>query len=510
MKLIRNAFAAGLAVAAVSVVACSSQHGSTGAGPGSNGGPGNTGIVGETGTGSVGMHLNLAPGVTLTTVHWVITGGPSGNPGYSGDVAIGDAGSLEFIAGGILAGSGYVLTITGTDSSGDPCTGTSSSFTIVAGAVTQTFLQVTCTAPGAEGGVVASTVNTGSVEIDAGVVYVVGDAGQTITCPAISSFSISPAEINLSGSAALTLQTVGASNPTITWSVSPAGGGSFGNASAASTTFACSGTAAQVSITATVGLPGSSACSGQPFTVFPVPGNPQTQALVNCEIGGTTVPDSGPPVEAGPAEAGPVEAGPVEAGPVEAGPVDSGGATACVGGTSNVCAASNPVCTNGLTQGIGTPSGGCNQTESTILASEGESCLECLLNFSCLHDQQGDNPSTNHPDCDDLSGTVPADAGAGAGTSLVSDCISLLTCELNSKCGKGNTLDCYCGIGVNSTTCKTSQTGACVTQEQVGLESTDPNYIQANATALANVNGGATANVILNCAKNNCDTVCFQ
>src|SRR5580700_9397048 len=155
MKLIRNAFAAGLAVAAVSVVACSSQHGSTGAGPGSNGGPGNTGIVGETGTGSVGMHLNLAPGVTLTTVHWVITGGPSGNPGYSGDVAIGDAGSLEFIAGGILAGSGYVLTITGTDSSGDPCTGTSSSFTIVAGAVTQTFLQVTCTAPGAEGGVVA-------------------------------------------------------------------------------------------------------------------------------------------------------------------------------------------------------------------------------------------------------------------------------------------------------------------------------------------------------------------
>jgi hypothetical protein len=504
MKLIRNAFAAGLAVAAVSVAACSSQHGSTGAGP-SNGGPGNTGVVGENGTGSVGMHLNLAPGVTLTSVHWVITGGPSGNPGYSGNVTIGDAGSLEFVAGGILAGSGYELTITGTDSNNDACTGTSSSFTITAGAVTQTFLQVTCTAPGSEGGVVASTVNTGSVEIDAGVVYVVGDAGQTITCPAISSFSISPAEINLSQTAALTLATVGATSPAITWSVSPAGGGTFGNASSASTTFACSGTAAQVSITATVGLTGSTACSGEPFTVFPVPGNPQTQALVNCELGGSTVPDSGPPPP-------PVDSG-TDTGtpppPVDAGS-DTGTALVCVGGTSNVCAASNPVCTNGLTQGIGTPSGGCNQTETTILQTQGESCLECLLNFSCLHDQQGDNPSTNHPDCDDLSGTVPADAGAGAGTSLVSDCISLLSCELTSKCGVNNTLDCYCGLGVNSTTCKTSQTGSCVAQEQVGLESTDPNFIQANATALANVNGGATANVIMNCAKNNCDTVCFQ
>jgi hypothetical protein len=503
MKLIRNALAAGFAVAAVSVVACSSQQSSTGTPSGSNGGGGTPGIVGESGTGTVRMHLNLAPGVTLTAVHWTISGGPSGQSGYSGDVTIGDAGSLEFVAGGILAGSGYTLSITGTDSQGDPCSGsTTSPFTVVAGAVTQAVVQFTCTAPGAEGGVVAATVNTGSVEIDAGVVYIVGDAGQTITCPGISSFSISPAEINLSQSATLTLATVGAASPTITWSVSPAGGGTFGAPASTLTTFTCSGTAAQVSISATVALPGSTVCNGEPFTVFPTPGTP---ALINCELGGGVVDASPPPVDAGPP---PVDAGPppVDAGPP---PADSGPA-ACVGGVSNVCPASNSVCTNGLTQGIGTPSGGCNQTESTILQYQGESCLECLLNFSCLHDQQGDNPSTNHPDCDDLSGTVPADAGAGAGTSLVSDCISLLTCELQSSCGKGNTLDCYCGIGVNSTTCKTSQTGSCVSQEQVGLESTDPNYIQANATALANVNGGATANVIMNCAKNNCDTVCFQ
>jgi hypothetical protein len=230
---------------------------------------------------------------------------------------------------------------------------------------------------------------------------------------------------------------------------------------------------------------------------------------LDAGVSGAGAPDTGPgPIDAS-VDARVAEAGPAEAGVVDAGLLDAGGA-ACVGGVSNVCPISNPVCINGLTQGIGTASGGCNQTESAILQIEGESCLECLLNFSCLHDMQGDNPSTDHPDCDDLSGTVPAGAAAGAGTSLETDCLDLLTCELQSKCGKGNTLDCYCGVGVNSTTCKTSQIGACVSEEQVGLESTDPNFIQANATLFSNVNGGVAANVILNCAKNNCDTVCFQ
>jgi hypothetical protein len=230
-------------------------------------------------------------------------------------------------------------------------------------------------------------------------------------------------------------------------------------------------------------------------------GEPGLDASVS-EVG---APDTG----SGPIDATVAEAGRADASVVDAGLLDTGGA-GCVGGVSNVCPNSNPICTNGLTQGIGTASGGCNQTETTILQTEGESCLECLLNFSCLHDMQGDNPSTDHSDCDDLSGTVPADAGAGAGTSLESDCISLLSCALTSKCGEGNSLDCYCGIGVNGTTCKTSPTGACLTETQIGLASTDPNYIEANATDLKNTNGGATVYVILNCAKNNCDPLCFQ
>jgi hypothetical protein len=244
------------------------------------------------------------------------------------------------------------------------------------------------------------------------------------------------------------------------------------------------------------------------------------------ETGGTGVVEAGAPeagsvpVDAGlgPADAG-VDARVAEAGAVDASVVDEdsqeAGGAMCVGGISNVCPLALDVdggpCTNGLTQGIGTPSGGCNHTETTIFQTQGEACLECLLNFDCLHDMQGDNPSNDHPDCDDLSGTVPADAGAGAGTSVVSDCLDLLTCELASKCGKGDTLDCYCGVGVNSQACKISQTGPCVTEEQVGLGSTDPTYIQTKATTFSDNGGGAAAaNAILNCAKNNCDPLCFQ
>jgi hypothetical protein len=226
---------------------------------------------GQGNVGSVTMQLDIGPGTAVTSVDWTIANGVNT---YSGEALIGDAQSAEFAAGGILAGSGYTVTLTATDSQGDPCTGASAPFSVSAGAVTQTVLVVVCTAP--PDGSIAADVTTGPVEVDAGFSRV---TAPMTACPGISAFSISPAEINPSQTAALSLQTVGPT-PSIAWSV-PAGGGTFGNASAASTTFACSSPGpSQVTVTATVGLPDSSVCAGQQFTTM--------SAFVNCEPQCTT------------------------------------------------------------------------------------------------------------------------------------------------------------------------------------------------------------------------------
>jgi hypothetical protein len=226
---------------------------------------------GQGNVGSVTMHLDIGPGTSVTSVDWTITNGVNT---YSGEALIGDAQSVEFAAGGILAGSGYTVTLTATDSQGDPCSGASAPFSVSAGAVTQVVLAVVCTAP--PDGSIAADVTTGPVEVDAGVSLVV--APQT-ACPGISAFSISPAEINPSQTASLAVQTIGPA-ASITWSVSPAGGGTFGNASAANTTFACSPGPSQVTVTATAGLPDSGVCAGQVFTTM--------SAFVNCEPQCTT------------------------------------------------------------------------------------------------------------------------------------------------------------------------------------------------------------------------------
>ena len=54
----------------------------------------------------------------------------------------------------------------------------------------------------------------------------------------------------------------------VTWTVSPPGGGTFGNPNAANTTFACALGAQQVTVIATVALPDSGACAGEGFTTM--------------------------------------------------------------------------------------------------------------------------------------------------------------------------------------------------------------------------------------------------
>lgn len=120
----------------------------------------------ETDGGSgVGVTFHLPPGF-FPSLDWVVSG-PSGY--YSGTVYFGDAQSVEFVAGGIVAGAGYTITMAGEDRDGDPCSGTSSPFTVVAGQVAGASLVLTCTVPLFDASEPADVV-TGSVGVEAGVI----------------------------------------------------------------------------------------------------------------------------------------------------------------------------------------------------------------------------------------------------------------------------------------------------------------------------------------------------
>jgi hypothetical protein len=309
MKLIRNAFAASV-LAAVSVVACSSQHGTTGTGPGSTGQIGSlNGNTGSGSVGSVGMHLAIANGVVLQLLNWTITG--TGLPTYTGNVPIGDAQSIETIIGGIQAGGPYTITFTGNDSQNDPCTG-SGTFSIIAGATSSATVAITCTQP-ADASLNAD-VTTGNVLVDAGVTVVTAAAYH---CPGISSFSINPAEILSPQTAALAVQTVVTpggtpGTATINWTTT---GGTFVDTNSttsqlASPTFNCGAFTGNALVTVTIGLTGSD--NG-------VDAGDVCASATNQTISGTIV-------------------------------CETGGSLVCVGTTPNICGAGTdggtPFCTN--------------------------------------------------------------------------------------------------------------------------------------------------------------------
>jgi hypothetical protein len=132
--------------------------------PGGDGGqPGMDASTTDGGAG-VGVSFIEPPGF-FVSLDWVISG-PSGY--YSGTVYFGDAHSIEFVVGGIAAGSGYTMTMAGNDRYGDPCSGTSEPFEVVAGQITGAGLLLRCLVPGdaAE----PADVTMGSVGLDAGIV----------------------------------------------------------------------------------------------------------------------------------------------------------------------------------------------------------------------------------------------------------------------------------------------------------------------------------------------------
>ena len=485
MKLIRNAIAVALFGATATVAACS-NHGSTGPGTGNGGGNGPIGInqAPNDGTGRVGANLTIqANGAHLYALNWTIGG--SGLTTYTGTVHIADAESIEFAQGGILAGNGYTVSMSGSDTAGDPCSGTSGAFNVAAGGVTQVSLLVTCTIP--SDATTLADVNTGTVFVDAGLNVVT--LGPT-ACPGITGLSADPGEIPLGATTQLTLGTTGPAS-VITWSVTPAGGGTFSSTSSANPTFQCTSAPAQVAVTGSVALVDSGACNGAMFTSISVVINCEGSGIV-CQ-GGTTAcgPDGGQTC---------VNTSTDVNNCGSCGNVcpsgDAGGTRTCTSGvcgiqaqptvacTSSPCAANTVQCTNVNANGV------CSQTEQVIVA------YDILKNAQGPGAPKATSSSANFPNCLASLSFVPRASNTNAPNG---HCTNPVTepafSDPNAAVG-----NCFFGTNTGSA-CLTAgnANGPCVAREQTDLASTDPTFINGHFTD-PTIPGGV-GNAVLNCAQ---------
>ncbi len=544
MKLTRKALALGFAVAAVSAAACSSQHGSTV--DTSGGGGSNPGILGSNGgnTGAVGMHLNIGTsGFTINSLNWTISNGTNS---YNGTINMTDdasppnaAQSIEFVAGPIVAGGGYTVSLAGSDSNGDPCTGTSPTFAVSAGTSTtaQTSVNVTCTVPADAS--VSQTVDSGSVAVDAGITLVNQAAFQ---CPGITGVAISPAEVhppqvaNLNGGVFL------AANPggtqTLVWT-SDCSGAIIDNPNSAGATFHCGTNLNQdCHVTLTVGLNGTGADGGTVGQVCTGVTNTSITETIHCENGGITL----PACPTGQTQCGTTtsDCENLQNGSVGNHNCGACGAPACSGATpvcqNGVCVAPPPAPCVGVNDAAncvkcdGNANGICSPTEALIVSrdiskgflSAGQEpgstgCYECLWNAGCLDDTV--NVDTGH-ECGDLAGTVGA--GASASETKTQACLDTLNCVFPSDCQNAKAQNaaatdgidnCYCGSNfLTASACNgyagsgatPAPNGSCAQTELNGLALTSSSTGSAALAGFTTrTTGSGMANAIFLCAGSN-------
>jgi hypothetical protein len=168
LKFDRANFALSLGLSVVAVVGLSTLIGCEGAPTGSNGG------ASQSPVGSVALLVHGAPGVTLNSFAYSITG-PST---HSGTINVTSSTTVSAVIGGIAAGSGYSLTLTGTSVDGQTsCAGASTSFNVAVAATTLVSVAIDC----------HGAATTGSVLVN----------GTFNLCPNIDSVSANPATGNV-------------------------------------------------------------------------------------------------------------------------------------------------------------------------------------------------------------------------------------------------------------------------------------------------------------------------
>jgi hypothetical protein len=189
-------------------------------------------------TGTVGLALQVAPGVTINTISWSIANATSGFS-QSGTVNVQNSNTIRFQVGGLPAGAAYTITLNATSVDGAFTCAGSAGFAVAAAMTNTVSVTLTC---------VANGNGSGTVVVD----------GSTAVCATITGLSVLPLETTVGSSIALSATaTAGSLTPMFSWTATA---GSFDNAASATPTFTCPATPATVTITLTVS-PSVSGCA---------------------------------------------------------------------------------------------------------------------------------------------------------------------------------------------------------------------------------------------------------
>lgn len=474
-------------VAAATTVGCSGEP--TGSGRSAS-------SIGDKETGTVGLAIQVAPGIIVNTVHYTVTGN---GQNISGDIDVSDPNSTVSVQVGLPAGTGYQVTMTATSTLNVHCGG-NATFNISAGTTTQTFVNLLCDA----------TNNTSTV----GATQAMGTftPGDSTTCPDISFYTVSP--LQTSTGKPFTLNGAGTTGTTTTqWTVTPEG--TIADPNAATTTFTC-GAPGVHTLTFTV-TDGKSCVDTQSINVTcinpGVCGNGTQEAGEGCDDGNTVSGDGcsatcqheavcGDGVAEPPGE----QCDPPVAGfcsptcqnvtPVCGdGVIQPAAGETCEPPNTPTCSATchtqapPPVCGNGIIETGETcdppAAGTCDATCHTIaqlcgngVIDAGEQCdppgtawcgAGCVLGGQCT--------TCENNNC----GTVVADCTTGPNAAA---CIAALECSRDNDCYNLDPAICYCGA-VDFVSCQTGATapgGPCVSQYQAAASSSTASQLLLDLT----------------------------
>ena len=102
---------------------------------------------GDEDVGTIGLDLQVAPGVTISTISWNITNAGTGFS-RSGTVNVQNSNTIRFQVGGLPAGAGYTIALTAMTADGAFSCAGSAPFFVMAGMTSAVSLTLTCTANG--------------------------------------------------------------------------------------------------------------------------------------------------------------------------------------------------------------------------------------------------------------------------------------------------------------------------------------------------------------------------
>jgi hypothetical protein len=189
------------------------------AAPTSSGGGGeSTGAASATNVGTAEFELTIGSGVLVSAVTYSLTG--PGNFSERGTVDVSHSDTVSVLLGGLLPGSGYVVSLQAQSIGGAfTCSGQSAPFAIAAQQTTPVGVALACSTGGADAGTVTVTA-TGA------------------ECPTIDQVSALPAIASVGGSMSLLGAARGLDPGALVYAWT-ATGGSMANASSPDATFTC-------------------------------------------------------------------------------------------------------------------------------------------------------------------------------------------------------------------------------------------------------------------------------